>query len=143
MALSAGDCFTCAACGHASVAKSKTAMDGWTISGTDLVCAFCGARLVDSSDADEASVSSPEDAATAACRRAALSFFGGDDECDARTTEDFLDVGGEQRFCRDCRYFVKHPFLSRCQLHQRAVEPMNDCADFERSSKCEPSEDAD
>lgn len=36
----------------------------------------------------------------------------------------------ESRFCKDCRHFLRHPFLSRCLLHSRATEPMDDCADF-------------
>ena len=37
---------------------------------------------------------------------------------------------GVRRFCRDCRHYISHPFLSRCDRHDRAADPMGDCPDF-------------
>lgn len=38
----------------------------------------------------------------------------------------------EKRFCRDCQFYVAHPFLSRCDKHKRTADPMGDCRDFIR-----------
>ena len=41
-----------------------------------------------------------------------------------------LPDGEAPRFCRDCANYVVHPFLSRCSLHNRGVDPMEDCTAF-------------
>jgi hypothetical protein len=43
-----------------------------------------------------------------------------------------VDLGeSDGRFCKNCRHFLRHPFQSRCLFHDRDVEPMNDCEDFD------------
>ena len=38
--------------------------------------------------------------------------------------------------CKDCRYYLVHPFDSRCTRFDRPVEPTDDCPDFvEKCSK--------
>ena len=37
---------------------------------------------------------------------------------------------GSVRFCRDCKHYLRHPFVSRCLLTGRDVEPMGDCPSF-------------
>ena len=44
---------------------------------------------------------------------------------------------GERNFCRDCMHFISHPFLTRCGLHKKNVEPMEDCDKFAAKPKGE------
>ena len=44
----------------------------------------------------------------------------------------------EKHFCRDCIQFVAHPFLSRCELHRKNVNPMDDCLQFKKKTISSP-----
>ncbi len=113
-----GESFSCTRCGRESVAKTKRVLDGWTVVRECLVCAFCGAEIPE-----------PENIGTDTAKKdkqgALASLLG-----EAPTRLPTLENDTENRFCKDCRHFLRHPFLSRCLLHNRATEPMDDCADF-------------
>ncbi|WP_176013835.1 hypothetical protein [Victivallis sp. Marseille-Q1083] len=111
---------TCPHCGGETVPKEKVLLDGWTRRGTVLVCAFCGGELP--------SAESPEATAPAADRKtSALAALLGSEVPEAVKLTASAE---ERRFCRDCRYYIKHPFLSRCERRQAEVNPMDDCPDF-------------
>ena len=38
----------------------------------------------------------------------------------------------EKRFCKDCKHFLKHPFVDRCEIDNKPVDPMDDCEKFEK-----------
>jgi hypothetical protein len=115
---SAGDSFLCSSCGRESIFKSKRILDGWTVVRECLVCAFCGAETTAPS----------ENGAPADPGLQKLATLLGEDSGTATTPSLAPEPGS--RFCKDCRHFLRHPFLSRCLLHNRATEPMDDCADF-------------
>ncbi len=106
--------------------KSEKRMDGWTFVGEVFACALCGAEIP---RADEpASTGRPEQAKQEASSRLA-DFLGGANVDSKRV--DLESKPGEARFCRDCSQYLVHPFVSRCLLHDRDVEPMDDCESFE------------
>ena len=37
----------------------------------------------------------------------------------------------DKRFCKDCVNLIQHPFVLRCSLDGRAVNPMDDCDRFQ------------
>lgn len=118
-----GESFHCSACGRDSIAKAQKTMDGWRCTGELIVCAFCKAP-VGQPKADATGAAAKAAAGAAALNRLA-------DLLDAKPTAapQFADTT-KGRFCKDCRHFLRHPFYSRCLLHERPVEPMDDCDDF-------------
>lgn len=122
-----GQHFRCTFCHEDSVVKARKVLDGWSTVGEEFVCALCGAAVVseeESLDEPDVSVAASEcDSDTADSRVAAL--FDGDGLC------------GSRHFCRDCVHYLKHPFVSRCLLHDKPVEPMQDCPDYSTSGSSE------
>ena len=108
----------CPVCGEESFAKKKSVIDGWKVVGVIEVCALCGAELQKSADHQAA-------ASDSANRLAAL--LGG--EAVEKVT---LSGDGDMRFCRNCRYFLVHPFKTVCALSDTEVDPMGECGKFER-----------
>ncbi len=127
-AMRQGDDIHCGNCGRDAFVVSKSVMDGWTKKGEVFACSACGAEIAPvpfgGSDVGGAGGASPK-----ATERAA-SFLGVGIE-DGKRLE-ALDE--ESRFCRDCAHFISHPFLSRCSLHGKDVNPMDDCGDFRGKS---------
>ena len=122
----AGESFVCRHCGKESIAKLERIMDGWTYVGDTVVCAFCKAPVSDARDDDSPGLAdSTVDESSGIDRLASLL-----DEAPAETLQ--LAPEADARFCRDCVNFLRHPFVSRCLLHDKPVEPMDDCDDFER-----------
>lgn len=119
----AGDSFVCPRCGKESIAKLEKVMDGWTCVGESLVCAFCKEPVAEQDDSS--SCQTVEDSDTDGLKR--LADFLDEPPADRQR----LVKDAESRFCRDCVNFLRHPFVSRCLLHDKPVEPMDDCADFE------------
>ena len=113
---------TCPHCGQDSFASKKTLMDGWTKIGEILVCASCGAKLA---DIDEKSVDSSRGNVASGLYKLAGAL--GVEEAEKRELRMDDD---EKRFCRDCAHFISHPFLSRCSLLDKEVNPMDDCGEF-------------
>ncbi len=42
----------------------------------------------------------------------------------------FLDSDKEAHFCRDCEFFMYHPYKSYCCKHEKDVNSSDDCPDF-------------
>ena len=112
----------CSECGRESVAKLQRTMDGWRATSECLVCALCGA-VISVPVSDDVEPPTPDSGATALT---ALADLLGEAPAARQTLEHDI----EEHFCRDCCHFLLHPFLSRCLLHDRPTEPMDDCADF-------------
>ncbi len=115
---SVGESFFCTRCGRESVAKTKRILEGWTVFRECLVCAFCGTEIPETEKVGN-------DTAKKDKLGALANLLG---EVPVRPPS--LTNENESRFCKDCRHFLRHPFLSRCLLHNRTTEPMDDCADF-------------
>ena len=115
--MKAGDVFHCPECNQDSIVKTRRKMDGFRCLGEELVCMLCGAVLPE--DAPEKN----GEVAKAAHPLAAL--LGVEEAAPERLADD-----SGRGFCRDCKHYIKHPFLSRCDLHDRSVNPMDDCPDF-------------
>ena len=112
-----GTPFRCPACHADSIVKVRKKMDGFRCVGEDLVCMLCGAVLPPEPKQETA----PDDGKTGAL----ADLLGVTDDGPERLADD-----GVRRFCRDCRHYISHPFLSRCDRHDRAADPMGDCPDF-------------
>ena len=144
----------CAHCGMTTILQKKRRYDGFTLLEEYLACGFCGAKI---ETAEDSTSRQPATQAGNAGKPSAVSayLFGGganspsgpDTNGDSVLPPSTRSDGGlnsvrGNRFCRDCRYYVKHPFLSRCARHDREVEPMQDCPDFSRpdnsSTKAKP-----
>ena len=129
-----GESFRCPACGRDSVVQCRPVMEGWTRRGEEYVCALCSHSLGpvenESEDSDAADADSGVNALAA--------FLGQDRPDDGRPR---LDPDGDAVFCRDCRHYLRHPFKSRCLLHDRPTEPMDDCADYEAAADEENESD--
>jgi len=117
----------CPDCGEETIVKTRQRVEGWRVVGEELVCALCGyvfGSAVDDSDdgrdADEVS--------------RAAAFLGVEDVSAAPDARAVLGGDEERRFCKDCRYFFRHPFIRRCLLHDRPTEEMQDCPQFEPRS---------
>ena len=118
--MKAGDKTICPHCGENTIAKSKPKMDGWTKVGDMLVCALCGAEL----GAPEAPGANSESAAASAL----AALLG-----EAPAPKLRLDPGTEhRRFCRNCRHRIEHPFVLRCDLNGREIDPGGCCEKFEK-----------
>lgn len=114
----AGDVFRCPDCGQESIVKIRKKMDGFRCLGEELICMLCGA--VQPGDVPEKSGDPEKD--TAGSFAALLGV-----EPDRRQ---HLADDSRRGFCRDCKHYISHPFLSRCDLHDKGVNPMDDCPDF-------------
>ncbi len=111
-----GDPFKCPGCGEDSILKLRRKMDGFRCTGEVLCCMLCGAEIAPVTPAAPEEKTKPDPLAA---------MLGVKQDAPLRLEDD-----GMRRFCRDCRHYIHHPFLSRCDRHGRAVDPMGDCPDF-------------
>jgi hypothetical protein len=118
-----GDVYKCPECGADSFLKKESVMDGWTKKGEVLVCASCSRLVCDYITESECRASSPDDSVLKLA-----SFLNTDEPEKIEIKADETD----KSFCRDCIHFVSHPFMDRCSLHDKNVNPMDDCADFRK-----------
>lgn len=118
--MQSGESIPCPLCGETTIVKSRRRYDGFTVVGEEYFCMICNGAL---GPADQTAAGA---ATPTASRLAALL----DTEIAAVPTLE--DAPGVRHFCRDCKHFISHPFLSRCEFHHREVNPMDDCPDFER-----------
>lgn len=129
-----GQHFRCPTCQEDSVVKARKILDGWSAVDEELVFALCGKPVVpdgeSSGNEGVSSGASKTDRDSLDSRIASL--FGDDADDGLRETP---------RFCRDCAHYLRHPFVSRCLLHDRPVEPMQDCPDYSASVSSDESSD--
>ncbi len=115
-----GEEIKCAQCGSDAFAVKKTEMDGWTNLGEILACSACNAKIADLNTTTQSKESSNS------AKSALSSFLGVEEE----KKKEFKASEEEKQFCRDCGHYIEHPFLSRCELLDKTVNPMNDCPKF-------------
>ncbi len=119
------DHIKCPHCGEDTIVKVRPVMDGWTAKGNEFYCMMCQHSLGEAADASPAPAEEKKKNTLAA-------LFGGDIE----EEKPALEINaGEKRFCRDCRFYVVHPFYNRCGKFDRETDPMGDCPEFESREK--------
>lgn len=121
--MKSGDEVKCPCCNKDSFAVKGTEMDGWTLKGEILKCSSCGKKLADIVKTTETDKLTKPD-----IKLDKLASFLGTEKVIHKT----IESDGDKVFCKDCKHYIKHPFLNRCGLHTREVDPMNDCSDFIR-----------
>ena len=121
-----GDEIVCMHCGANSFLVKKSIMDGWTKVGEVLLCSSCAGMIYDLT-AQEEEPEKTDNKPKEDCSLDSLSSFLGT-EREEKPSLDSEDL--EKHFCRDCKYFVHHPFLDRCSLHEKEINPMDDCKSF-------------
>ena len=117
--MKAGEEIICEFCGKDSFLVKKAIMDGWKKEGDFLACSACGEKIARLDAGTSASESK---------KSALLSLLNAEDE----KKLEFSATDDEKRFCRDCENFISHPFLNRCAILKKNVEPMDDCVQFKR-----------
>lgn len=100
-------------------------MDDWRCIGEVVVCAFCKAPVAARSPSVAPPVGGGAKAASAAALDRLASFL----DTTPEAVPEFKDKD-RGHFCKDCQHYFKHPFYSRCLLHDKPVEPMDDCDDY-------------
>ncbi len=115
----------CPHCGKDCFLVKKTLMDGWKKTGDILACSCCSEKIADMEDEKAKSVDTSR-------KFSALENLLSEKKKEGPKIESSDD---EKHFCRDCMHFVSHPFLSRCELHKKNVEPMEDCPSFIKKTK--------
>lgn len=121
-----GQKIVCPHCGKHSVVKLRHRIENFKLVETYPTCALCQKRL-----SDEQAKPSDENKPSALAALLGISEEDEKQRKKARDNEKKALLDGEHHFCKDCRNYIKHPFLSRCGLHNHGVEPMDDCTDFE------------
>jgi len=117
-----GDSVNCPHCGQDVFLVKKTLMDGWAKLGDMLSCSACTEKIADI-EADNPIESANNKSESA--NKLAIFLDTEKESAPALAADD-----SEKLFCRDCNHLVQHPFLIRCNLHQKDVNPMADCPDF-------------
>lgn len=121
--MQANEKITCPVCKEPSMAKLKNKLDGFTKVGEVLVCMLCGAEL-GSVDASTTNDVVPNDQ-----KLHDLSMLLG---AVPVATARLAAAENEKCFCKDCAHFLKHPFVDRCDLDNRPVDPMDDCEKYQK-----------
>ena len=125
-----GQQLKCPHCGEECFLVKKSLLDGWTKVGDILACSCCSAKIADLEDekAKASEISS---------KFSSLENLLSEKKTEGPKIESTED---EKHFCRDCIQFVAHPFLSRCELYRKNVNPMDDCAEFKKKLTCKSIE---
>lgn len=121
--MKSGDEIKCPFCNEDSFAVKGTEMDGWILKGEILKCSFCGKKL-----ADIVKTTETDNLTIPNIKLDKLASFLGTEKVIHKT----IESDGDKAFCKDCKHYIKHPFLNRCGFHTKEVDPMNDCSDFAR-----------
>ena len=128
-----GQQIECPHCGQDSLVKIETEMDGWTKAGEFYACALCSHKLAD--------IVAGEPKVDLEAKAKSLEKFADFLGTKPSEKDEVVEDDGERRFCRDCRHFLLHPFLTRCVRFDKDVAPMGDCPDFETREEEQPGED--
>lgn len=128
-----GDNWNCPRCGKNSFLKRESVLDGWRKIGEILKCASCGMTVEEITPEPAAASSAPAPEK----KHALADLLGGAEE----TVKPDIFAGEEKRFCRDCAFRVANAFRLYCTQHDREVNPMDDCPEYQpRSEKNAESE---
>ena len=112
----------------------KRLMDGFKVTGQVLVCAFCKAPIpVENTESSDSKGVTDKKSSSGLDKLSNLFNMSEKDTENALQVTPLQEDKSKMRFCRDCRYYIKHPFFSRCQLRNLDVEPMDDCEQFQRA----------
>lgn len=117
----------CPHCGEESFAKKKNIVENWQITGEIQVCALCGKVWEKSSPAGNGKNSDAKKSRLAA-------LLGGD-----LTEKVTLSGSADRKFCRNCRYFLVHPFKTLCSRTDQEADPMGECSKFEEKTSQNPN----
>ncbi len=129
--MKAGDEIICKYCGENSFLVKKILMDGWTKSGEALICSSCS-KVIEKIDITNKALENNN--------KNSLNKFAnflGEEEVLRKPN---INTEEDSNFCRDCKHYISHPFLDRCSLHQKEVNPMDDCPLFSKKEKTEELE---
>ena len=121
--MKSGDKIKCEKCGEETFAVSKTRMNGWEVVGEYFTCALCGEEIESKEDTSKSN-STPE--------KQNLSALANFLDTEIEEKKELSVDESETHFCRDCVHYIKHPFLTRCELHKKEVNPMDDCSNFQK-----------
>ena len=121
-----GQEFMCPQCGMQSVVLEEQLVEGlFEVVGKRYVCSSCGWQIPP--ELVFAPVSSTSHLSSSSSDDAALEALFGDStplESGPILEDDTL------RFCKNCRHYLQSPFLSRCLLSNREVDPLGLCQNF-------------
>ena len=121
-----GQRIVCPLCGKRSAVKIHHRIENFKVVESLAVCALCQKPLPKPTQ--------PEEQEKKPSALAELLGMTAEDEQkmrEKREAEKNILGDTSRRFCKDCRHYIKHPFLSRCGLNNHGVEPMDDCERFE------------
>ena len=121
-----GERIVCPLCGKRSAVKIHHRIENFKVVESYAVCALCQKRLP--------KPTAPAEQEKKPSALAALLGMTAEEEQkqrDRREAEKKILGDTSRRFCKDCRHYIKHPFLSRCGLTNHCAEPMDDCERFE------------
>lgn len=121
--MKAGEEFKCPKCRKNSFLKKVSVLDGWTKKGEFLACASCSAKIADISDKNKEKA-----------EKKALDKFAEFLKEEKNNKPQIVSDEGEKKFCKDCIHFIKHPFNDKCGLHNKFINPMDDCDDFRKKT---------
>ena len=119
----------CANCGHAFVPVACKKIEDFHVVGEYWGCPVCHSPLEPPKDntSQSASCSAKPDALGV--------LFGDNVPRHASSTSIYTIDASDVHLCKDCRYYLIHPFESRCTRFDRKVEPTDDCPDFEEKKR--------
>jgi hypothetical protein len=111
----------CPVCKEESFPKKKLKTEGWKVVGEAEYCALCGAEWKKEPD-------SAADPVKAESKNRLAALLGSD-------LPEKVELAGSADicFCRNCRYFIVHPFKSVCSLTDEETDPMGECGKFEKA----------
>jgi DNA-directed RNA polymerase subunit RPC12/RpoP len=121
-----GQRIVCPLCGQRTAVKMHHRIENFKVVESYAVCALCQKRL-------PKPPSPPEQEKKSSALASLLGMTAEEEQKMREKREEDKKILGEtaRRFCKDCRHYIKHPFLSRCGLNNHSVEPMDDCERFE------------
>ena len=117
--------FVCPQCGMRAVVREEDIVEGlFEVVGKRYVCSSCGWQIPENQvEAPAKGVDSRQSSDNSALE----ALFGDETPIDDGPMLSDTDT---TRFCKNCRHYLKSPFLSRCLLHKRDVDPMGICEHF-------------
>lgn len=96
----------CPACKEKSFIRMKKDFEGFKVASEKKTCAMCGYE------------------------------FKADEEIEYIEDKPlFNDDGEEKRFCRDCCYYIVHPWTQKCELTKKEVTALDSCENFKKKEE--------
>ena len=123
-------------CYRTAVVKKKIV--DFRVVGETLSCPFCGSNLDDAAiESSRSSLGGLFNDSSDSNKHSISSIFSDSNSQNpsgnGKTSHRglvFLDDAKEAHFCRDCEFFMYHPYKSYCCKHEKDVSPSDDCMDF-------------